>query len=79
LPKQPFIIPISSQIITNIPTTLSIQGIESNLLPKQLFVAIGFNQFFSFCSPLSAQQIGAITIMSWSWNPTLPTKISYLL
>jgi hypothetical protein len=46
LPKQPFIIAISFQIIANIPTTLSIEGIESNLLLKQLFVANGFNQFF---------------------------------
>jgi hypothetical protein len=47
LPKQPLIIAISFQIITNIPTTHSIKGIESNLSPKQLFVAKGFNHFFS--------------------------------
>jgi hypothetical protein len=46
LPKQPFIIAISFQITSNIPTTLSIKGIELNLLPKQLFVAKGFNHFF---------------------------------
>jgi hypothetical protein len=46
LPKQPFIIAISFQIIANIPITLSIKGIESNLLPKQLFVTKGFNHFF---------------------------------
>jgi hypothetical protein len=46
LPKQPFIIAISFQIIANTPTTLFIKGIGSNLLPKQLFVAKGFNHFF---------------------------------
>jgi hypothetical protein len=54
-----------------------IKGIESNLSPKQLFVAKEFNQFFPFCSPRSAKQNGAITIISW--NPTFPTTIGYLL
>jgi hypothetical protein len=35
------------------------------------------SSFFPFCSPLSAKQIGGITIISW--NPTLPTTIGYLL
>jgi hypothetical protein len=55
---------ISFQIIANIPATFFIEGIGSNLLPKQLFVTKWFNQFFSFCSPLSTQQIGVITIIS---------------
>jgi hypothetical protein len=45
LPKQSFIIVISFQIIANIPKILSIEKIESNLLPKQLFVTKGFNHF----------------------------------
>jgi hypothetical protein len=63
LPKKPFIIAISCQIIANIPTTLFIKENESNLLPKQLLAAKGFNHFFCLHT-IKHKKIGAITIIS---------------